>query len=151
MSASTPRYPDLRILLTLARLMARFGKRRLPIAQHELLRHLRTDGRRMARSTLNYHLVALERAALLRRRSYRPKYVSGQVTQRVTAYSLALHGQRWVSLWTTMSAIPAARPSGVRNSGHIRSSLRTYGVRGTKRAKITRDNSAPAKRGRGPR
>lgn len=110
--------------------MAKFGKAKLPISQHELLREIRADGRRMARSTLNYHLLALEHANVIRRRSYRPKYVSGEVRQRVTAYSIGLRGQEWISLWATSGPKPAARPSGVRNSGHIRSTLKLYGGAG---------------------
>jgi len=131
--------------------MARFGKRKLPIAQQHLLRELRRDGRRMARSTLNYHLAALELTNVITRRSYRPKYVSGELRQRVTVYSIGLRGQQWISLWTAERAVPAARPSGVRNSGHIRTTLNLKGVRGTQRAKIRRDNSARTNPTRGPR
>lgn len=111
--------------------MARFGKRRLPITQNKLLRELRADGRRMARSTLNRQLLALERDDIVRRRSYRPRWIAGQVSQRATVYSISLRGQQWISLWAKVSAIPAARPPGVPFMGHIRSTLKLYGVRGT--------------------
>lgn len=103
--------------------MADLGKRRLPIAQRELLDRLRRAGVRMARSTLNYHLLALERAFYVRRRSYRPKYVAGELRQRVTVYSLGLRAQQWIRLWTTLSRVPADGPPGVRNSGHIETTL----------------------------
>lgn len=105
-----PQKPSFDVFLALVNLAAHFNRAWVIVTQEKLLERVKAStGRVMSRRTLNRHLLALERRALINRTSRHRRTRTGKLQLQATLFTFGLKAKLWIKTMQRAGSIPLGR------------------------------------------